>query len=144
MTESTQLPILDELEAMTTYMQMAEWLTACPLAIFVSHGHQIAALVDRRGFIAGGDYVKAHMRMLSRVRAGDADDHVSRDAWPSDYSLWKRARELEDAATLVADIDLSWRKPAEGASASARPSACEAPSGGQPEGRAAARTTDAL
>lgn len=110
---SEQLPILDELEAAATFSAIAEWLTQCPLAVFASHGHEIEAIVARRGFSSAKNYVQTYMATVHSTRyqrfkpgAIEADDANGSHS----KGLLASARNLDDAADLVGWRDLSWHK----------------------------------
>lgn len=62
------LPILDELEACRSFTAMAEWLGACPLAVFVTHGHEIELICMQRDLVAGADYVRLTRAALMKRR----------------------------------------------------------------------------
>lgn len=67
-----QLPILEELERAETFAAMADWLAACPLGVFASHGDGIEFICLVRDFKAGADYSRAISAMLMHTRDIDS------------------------------------------------------------------------
>lgn len=127
MTESTQLPTLDELRETTTFHDMAEWLTACPLALFMTHGHEIRAICEECGFMLAVAYVDAVVRTVHAVRMPDRNNFF--------------VRSLFDVG-LLKDKMPGWREPdapADGGKADRQSGDCEALSGASGESRDSAR-----
>lgn len=108
---SDKLPIIEELERATTFTEMAEWLCACPLAIFASHGHKIEALMCDRGFMEAGEYVHVYVTALCKVRTGQfipepqTPYYASRDC---SQGIINRAQNLDEFARIFASFPLSW------------------------------------
>ena len=109
---SDKLPIIDELEKATTFAEMAEWLTACPLAVFASHGNQIEALVSARGFGTAQTYVSQYIADVHRTRSGRFHAFESGVQFDSNGTcsedLKGQAQSLDGAARATAALDLSW------------------------------------
>lgn len=151
MKESTALPTLDELRETTTCMDMVKWLTACPLALFVSHGHEILAICEEAGFEAGVTYCTTLIAALHRTRTDEweaycrVSDSHGLNRHPGDALVvlsWLHLHSPHGrtGTKLLAGDENSPRIFAEGASATACPSACEAPSGASGDSRDSART----
>ncbi|MBT56211.1 MAG: hypothetical protein CMF72_22770 [Mameliella sp.] len=117
------LPIIEQLEQATTFIEMAKWLCACPLAIFASHGDEIEAIVSQRGFIIGQRYVSVYISAVhktreARFKPGWQDEFDAAGEFSKDIK--NTARSMDQAARETAGLDLSWhasRQPIEAANA---------------------------
>jgi hypothetical protein len=116
---SDKLPIIEELERATTFTEMAEWLCACPLAIFANHGHQIEKLVCDRGFMEAGEFVHVYVATLCKKRTDQfLPDPADAYFASKDYvqGIIKRAKKLDEFALISAQFPLTWhatRQPGE-------------------------------
>lgn len=111
---SDKLPIIEQLEAATTFSEMAEWLCACPLSIFASHGDQIEGLVSQRGFTEASVYVQRFMSAVHMTRKGEFHPAVREGTWSDDPfscgDMNSQARQMDLAVGLIIGIDLDWHR----------------------------------
>jgi hypothetical protein len=113
---SDRLPILDELAACSTFTAMAEWLCRCPLAIFASHGHQIAAICAERDFPGGVSYARNYVALVCQCRDGRfKPGHMHDDDGNGDKSntIKDAARALDQAVDLIGRRNVSWHRAAQ-------------------------------
>jgi hypothetical protein len=61
-------PLVEQLQAMTTDIERADWLQLCPFRILIRHEAEIARVLERAGFEAGLKCLEAELALAASVR----------------------------------------------------------------------------
>jgi hypothetical protein len=94
------LPIIDELDSCNGYAEMADWLCACPLAIFAGYAADIELVCMAHDFEPGANYVRSIHAGLMATRTNArvpqavtkaAAQHMKRRAIKLDVEARKHA-----------------------------------------------------
>ena len=66
-----ELPVIDDLRALASDDDRADWLRRCPDIFIASHHEQIRVVIVNKGFEAGLPYLWARIAMVQAVRQDD-------------------------------------------------------------------------
>lgn len=100
---SEQMPILDQIEAATSYGAIADLLVRMPYVAIANHSADLVALLRRRGFLDAKIYVEQISQGLVRVRTPGSKPDL-----PGSADVLSLAEAYDDAAAMMSAVDLSW------------------------------------